>query len=297
MTPKFRSGFIGIIGRPNVGKSTLINSLVGRKIAITSRKPQTTRHRVRCILTREGSQMIFIDTPGFHKPHDLLGEHLNVAVRETIDEVDAVLFMVDASQAIGTGDRYIAAELAATKTPIVLTLNKIDRLGRRELSEQLNVAKGLGDYAKIVPISARTGRGVDQLVSALEKLLPYGEKLYPEEMVTDEPERVLMGEFVREKAIDLTREEVPHSLAVVIEDMAKRREKDLVDVSAVIYVERESQKGILIGKGGALLKEVGVAARRDIERLLGSQVNLKLWVKVEKDWRKYEQALRKVGIE
>lgn len=297
MSSKFKSGFVGIIGRPNVGKSTLLNSFVGEKVAITSRKPQTTRHRIRSILTRENSQIIFVDTPGFHKPHDTLGEHLNRAVRETIDEVDVVLFLVDASQGVGKGDVYIARHLEGTKTPVILAINKIDRLGKRELKEQLKVAQNLGEYAKIIPISARAGSGVGELLRQIGHLLPFGEKYYPEDMVTDQPERVIMAEFIREKVLDLTREEVPHSVAVVVEDITRREGRELVDVSAIIYVERESQKGILIGKGGSLLKEAGTKARLDIEHLLGSQVNLQLWVKVEKDWRRREEALRKVGIE
>lgn len=297
MSSKFKSGFVGIIGRPNVGKSTLLNSFVGKKVAITSRKPQTTRNRIRSILTRENSQIVFIDTPGFHKPRDILGEHLNRAVRGTIDEVDVVLFLVDASQQIGKGDRYIAQHLGQTKTPVILALNKIDRLGKRELKEQLKVAQNLREYAKIISISARTRRGVGELVHQIEHFLPFGGKYYPEDVVTDQPERVVMAEFIREKVLDLTREEVPHSVAVVVEDVAKREGRELVDVSATIYVERGSQKGILIGKRGNLLKEVGTKARLDIEHLLGSQVNLQLWVKVEKDWRKHEEALKKVGLE
>lgn len=295
--PEFKSGFVGIVGRTNVGKSTLINTLTKAKVAITSRKPQTTRQRIRCIVTRGDAQIIFIDTPGFHKPHDLLGRRLNEQVLATIREVDAVLFMVDAEAGVGAGDSFLAAQLKQADTPVVAALNKIDKLGKRQVREQVEAAKALGDFAGFIPISARSGANVDHLVDALTALLPAGPRYYPEGVVSDQPENVVIGELIREKILELTREEVPHSVAIVVDEVAPREDKDLIDVSATVYVERESQKGILIGKGGSVLKEVGTKARRDIELVLGAQVNLKLWVKVERDWRKRAELIDRFGIE
>ncbi len=292
----FRSGFVGIVGRTNVGKSTLLNTLVKSKVAITSHRPQTTRHRIRCVLTRVNAQIVFIDTPGFHKPRDLLGERLNKAVTMTIEEVDVVLFMIDAGDDIGAGDRYMAVRLSETKTPVVVAMNKIDRITNRRTQEQKQTAEKLGDFKSVVPISARSGENVDLLVDELVSLLEEGPQYYPSGVLTDEPENVIIAEFIREKILDLTREEVPHSVAVVIDEVERRGERDLVDVSATIYVEKDSQKGILIGKQGGLLKQIAIGARKDIEALLGSQINLKVWVKVEKDWRRRESAMNKLEI-
>ncbi len=293
---EFKSGFVGIIGRTNVGKSTLLNSLVKSKIAITSRRPQTTRHRIRCILTRADAQIIFIDTPGLQKPRNSLGRRLNDQVMSTLDEVDVVLFMLDASAPVGGGDHFIAEKLKKTGATSIAVVNKIDKVGKREVREQIGLAERLGDFADVVPISARSGQNIDVMVDRIVSLLSNGPEYYPEGVVTDQPEIVIVAEFVREKVLELTRQEVPHSVAVVVEEMTKRENKDLVDVSAIVYVERDSQKGIIIGRQGKLLKEIGILARRDIEQLLGSQINLKLWVKVEKDWRKHDSVIRQFGI-
>jgi GTP-binding protein Era len=294
---EFKSGFIGIIGRPNVGKSTLLNNLVNRKVAITSAKPQTTRNKIRCIVNRRNAQLVFVDTPGFHKPKDPLGKHLNRAVRDTLKEVDIVLFMVDPSMTIGRGDAYIAKDLVKVATPIMLVLNKIDKLKGSELEDQLKTAKELGDFHKIIPLSAKTGENIGELLDDLVSLLPLGPKYYPDEMITDQPEKLLIGEFIREKVLDLTSEEIPHSVAVEIEDIVARKGKNLIDVFALIFVERNSQKGILIGKGGRMLKEVGKRARSDIEKLLGTQINLQLKVKLKKKWRRDESALHRFGYD
>jgi len=292
----FKSGFVGIVGRTNVGKSTLLNTLVRSKIAITSHRPQTTRHRIRCILTRDDVQIVFIDTPGFHKPHNLLGEKLNKAVTATIEEVDVVLFMLDGSEDIGGGDHFMARHLALTRTPVVVALNKIDRITNRQTREKAEIAGRLGSFKAVIPISARSGENVNLLIEELVSLLGEGPQYYPEGVLTDEPENVIIAEFIREKILDLTREEVPHSVAVAVEEMSKRQGRDLVDIMANVYVEKDSQKGILIGKQGSLLKTIATRARKDIEALLGSQINLKVWVKVEKDWRKREAAMQKLEM-
>lgn len=296
MEKRFRSGFVAIIGRPNVGKSTLVNSFVKQKIAIISEKPQTTRHKIRCVVTQKDSQVIFIDTPGFHKPKDPLGEHLNRTVRSALKEVEAILFLVDASVTIGTGDSYIAKELAKLKTPIILVLNKKDKIPQAYLEAQLEVGKHLGDFKKILSISALTGEGVKGILGEVIKLLPEGEKYYSPEVLTDQPEKVVITEFIREKVLAVTREEVPYSVAVEAEEIVPREgNKELIDVFATIFVERESQKGIIIGREGRVLKEIGTKARRDIQNLLGSQVYLDLRVKVKKDWRKDENSIKRFG--
>ena len=291
----FRSGFAGIIGRPNVGKSTLLNNLMHRKVAIISEKPQTTRNRIRCVLTREDAQVVFIDTPGFHKPRNALGERLNKAVRETLSEVDVIVFMLDGTQTIGKGDLFIAGELEELDTPVVAVLNKIDRLNGDQVEAQLSVAEKLGKFRNVIPLSAKTGENVHALIERIVELLPEGPKYYPDDMVTDQPASFIVAEIIREKVLQLTREEVPHSVAVVVEEMGKREEGDLVDIEAVIYVERESQKGIIIGKGGRMLKEIGTRSRQEIEPLLGERVFLRLQVKVEKDWSKQPQLVRRMG--
>lgn len=295
MREDYRSGFIAVVGRPNVGKSTLVNYLARQKIAIVSEKPQTTRHQIRCIVTRADAQMILIDTPGFHKPRSLLGEHLNRTVRSALSDSDAIFFMVDAQAGIGRGDEYLARELSRIKTPVVLLLNKVDAASPQQLKEQLEKAQELGDFQALVPVSALRGTGVDEVLEEAVKLLPEGPLYYPEGEVTDQPESVIVSEFVRERVLELTREEVPHSVAVEVEEISPRQGKDLLDVQATVYVERESQKAILIGKDGRMLKTIGTRARRDIERLLGSHINLQLWVKVKKDWTRDEAALKRMG--
>lgn len=291
----FKSGFAGIVGRPNVGKSTLINNLVHRKLAITSEKPQTTRNKIRCILTREDAQVIFVDTPGFHKPRNALGERLNKAVRETFSEVDAIVFMLDGTQNIGRGDLFIAGELEELETPVIAVLNKVDKLTPDQVEAQMAVAENLGDFVEVIALSARTGENVHALIEKIVGLLPQGPKYYPDDMVTDRPVSFVVAELIREKVLMLTREEVPHGVAVVVEEMEKREDQDLIDIEATIYVERESQKGIIIGKGGRMLKEIGSRARKEIEPLLGERVYLGIRVKVEKDWSKRPQLVKRMG--
>ena len=291
----YRSGFAGIIGRPNVGKSTLLNNLMHRKLAIISEKPQTTRNKIRCVFTRDDAQVIFVDTPGFHKPKNALGERLNKAVRETFSEVDVIVFILDGTKTIGRGDLFIASELSELDTPVVAVLNKIDRLSRDQKEAQLAVTERLGDFAGIIPLSAKTGENVHALIERIVELMPEGPRYYPEDVFIDQPASFIVAELIREKALQLTREEVPHSVAVVVEEMEKREDKDLVDIDASIYVERDSQKGIIIGKGGRMLKEIGTRARVEIEPLLGEKVFLHLQVKVEKDWAKRPQMIKRLG--
>ncbi|SIT82291.1 GTPase Era [Edaphobacillus lindanitolerans] len=292
----FRSGFISIIGRPNVGKSTFLNRVVGQKIAIMSDKPQTTRNKVQGVVTTGDSQMIFIDTPGVHKPKHKLGDFMMKVAKNTLKEVDAVLFMVNADERIGKGDRFIIEMLAESKTPIILVINKIDLVHPDELIEIIGSYKDLLAFAEVVPISALQGNNVDRLLDVVKAYLPEGPQYYPADQVTDHPERFIISELIREKALHLTREEIPHSIAVVIERIAKREGEETVDIQATIIVERDSQKGIVIGKRGALLKEIGTRARKDIEMLLGSKVYLELWVKVQKDWRNRQSQLREYGF-
>lgn len=291
----FKSGFVAIIGRPNTGKSTLLNFLARRKVAIISDKPQTTRNSIRAVLNFENAQIVLIDTPGLHKPKDALGVHLNQTVRNTLKDVDIVVFMVDASQMIGTGDLFIAKEIASLETPKILVLNKIDKLSQHEVEVQLEVARQLGSFEDIIPLSASTGENVDHLISRINDLLPEGPQYYPADMITDQPEKVIVAEFIREKVLELTREEVPHSVAVEVQEMKPRKDGEIVDIFATVFVERESQKGILIGKGGRMLKEIGSRARKEIEHLLGSQVYLDLRVRIKKDWRKEERYIRQFG--
>ncbi len=291
----YRSGFAGIVGRPNVGKSTLLNNLMHRKMAIISEKPQTTRNKIRCVLTREDAQVIFVDTPGFHKPRNALGERLNRAVRETFSEVDSIIFILDGTKAIGRGDLFIASELAELDTPVVAVLNKIDRLTPEQVEAQVTVVEKLGDFKEIIPISAKTGENVHAVIERIVETLPEGPRYYPEDVFTDQPVSFIVAEIIREKALQLTREEVPHSVAVIVEGIEKREDRDLVDIPAVIYVERESQKGIIIGKGGRMLKEIGTRARAEIEPLLGERVYLELRVAVEKDWAKRPDMLKRLG--
>lgn len=293
---KFKSGFISIIGRPNVGKSTFLNRVIGQKIAIMSDKPQTTRNKVQGVLTQDSSQMIFIDTPGIHKPKHKLGDFMMKVAKNTLKEVDAILFMVNATEPIGAGDKMIIDMLKDNQTPVFLIINKIDQIHPDEILAIIDSYKEQYDFAEIVPISALQGNNVDRLLQTIEKYLPLGPQYYPADQVTDHPERFIISELIREKVLHVTREEIPHSIAVVIEQIKKEETKELINVSATIIVERDSQKGIVIGKRGALLKDIGTKARHDIEMLLGSKVFLELWVKVQKDWRNKSNQLRDYGF-
>jgi len=293
----YKSGFISIIGRPNVGKSTFLNRVIGQKIAIMSDKPQTTRNKVQGVLTTNDSQMIFIDTPGIHKPKHKLGDFMLKVSKNTLREVDVIMFMVNAEQKLGKGDEFILEMLAGNPTPVFLVINKIDQIHPDELIGIIESYKDRYNFAEIVPISALQGNNVENLLATLTKYLPEGPQYYPADQVTDHPERFIISELIREKVLHLTREEVPHSIAVVIDKIRRDEEnEDKIHVAATIIVERDSQKGIVIGKRGALLKEVGIRARKDIEMLLGSKVFLELWVKVQKDWRNKSTHLRDFGF-
>lgn len=291
----FKSGFCAIIGRPNVGKSTLLNRVIGQKVTIVSDKPQTTRNKIQCIWTTDDAQVVFLDTPGMHRPQDRLGQRMMEMAQEALEEVDVILFVVDGAQGAGRGDQLIAERLESVSTPVGLVINKIDLVSTSEREQVRQSFKALGSFDFIHMISATTGDGVGHLLNQLVDRLPPGPKYYPDDWITDHPERFIAGELIREQAIHVTREEIPYAIAVVVERMEKREDRDLVDLDATLYVERESQKGIVIGKGGARLKQIGASARGEIERLLGSQVNLQLWVKVRSDWRDKESALREFG--
>ena len=294
----YKSGFISIIGRPNVGKSTFLNRVIGQKIAIMSDKPQTTRNKVQGVLTLDESQMIFIDTPGIHKPKHKLGDFMLKVAKNTLREVDVIMFMVNATEPRGKGDEFIMEMLENNETPVFLVINKIDQVHPDELISIIDSYKDKYNFAEIVPISALQGNNVDRLLETIQTYLPEGPQYYPADQVTDHPERFIISELIREKVLHLTREEIPHSIAVVIDKIKKEEdtEKDMIRVMATIVVERDSQKGIVIGKRGALLKEVGTRARHDIEMLLGTKVFLELWVKVQKDWRNKSTHLRDYGF-
>jgi len=292
---KFRSGFVAIIGRPNVGKSTLMNHLIGQKIAIMSDKPQTTRNKIHGVYTGDNIQIVFLDTPGIHKPNSKLGNYMMKSAESALKEVEAVLFLIDASEDIGGGDRYIIEQLGKVKTPVFLVVNKIDKIDPEALLNKIVQYKDLYPFAEVVPISAMNGNNISTLLEQISKYLPEGPQYYPADQVTDHPEQFVCAELIREKILHLTREEIPHSIAVQIEDM-RVQDNGVVYIGAVIFVERDSQKGIIIGKRGALLKEVGKTARIDIENLLGSKVFLELWVKVKKDWRNQDRVLNDLGF-
>ena len=300
---EFRSGFVCLVGRPNTGKSTLTNALVGTKVAITSTRPQTTRHTIRGIVHRENFQIVLVDTPGLHRPRTLLGQRLNDLVRDTYAEVDVIGLCIPADEAIGPGDRWIVDQVRsiAPKTALVVVVTKIDRVPKDRVAAQLvAVSQLLGDLAnsaEIVPVSAVTGAQVDVLIDVLVAVLPVGPAYYPDGELTDEPEEILMAELIREAALEGVRDELPHSLAVVIDEVNPRDDRDdLIDVHAVLYVERDSQKGIVIGKGGARLRKVGTAARGQIEKLLGTKIYLDLRVKVAKNWQSDPKQLGRLGF-
>jgi GTPase len=294
----FRSGFACFVGRPNAGKSTLTNALIGQKIAITSSRPQTTRHAIRGIVHRPDAQLIVVDTPGLHKPRTLLGSRLNDVVRETWAEVDVVGFCVPADQPVGRGDEFIAGELksVAGRTPVLGIVTKTDKARPEQIAERLTQMSELMEFADIVPCSALKGDQVSLLADLLVAKLPDGPPLYPDGELTDEPEEILVAELVREAALEGVRDELPHSIAVTVEEMIEREDRDMLDIHATIFVERQSQKGIVIGRGGERLRQVGTDARRQIEALLGVKVYLDLHVTVAKDWQRDPRQLRKLGF-
>ncbi|MBT2731432.1 GTPase Era [Carnobacterium sp. ISL-102] len=289
-----KSGFVSIVGRPNVGKSTLLNKIVGQKIAIMSDKAQTTRNKIQGIYTTPESQIVFIDTPGIHKPKHRLGDFMVSSAFSAFREVDVILFMVNVAEKRGPGDNFIMERLKTAKSPVFLVLNKIDKIHPDQLLPIIEDYRSLVDFAQVIPISASDGNNVDTLLAELQNYLPEGPQFYPDDQVTDHPEYFIVSELIREKVLELTREEVPHSVAVVVESM-QRNELGKVQVHAAIIVERSSQKGIIIGKGGKMLKDIGIRARRDIEVLLGDKIYLDLWVKVQKDWRDRQSSLQDYG--
>jgi GTP-binding protein Era len=293
---QYKSGFVAVIGRPNVGKSTLINSLIGQKVVIMSDKPQTTRNKIMCVLSLEDAQILFIDTPGIHKPKHKLGEYMVRAAENTLREVDVILFVVDVTAEMGGGEQYILERLSEVKTPVILVVNKIDCIDRQAVLPIIAKYSACRPFAAVVPISALEQTNLEGLVAEIKGYLMTGPQYFPEDMVTDQPERLVIAEMIREKVLQSTREEIPHAIAVDIEEIVTRSNEDLY-IRAVIYVERESQKGIVIGAKGSLLKEIGRLARADIENLLGSKVFLDLWVKVKKDWRNRENILRTFGYD
>ena len=296
MEKGYKSGFAAVIGRPNVGKSTLINSLIGQKIAIMSDKPQTTRNKILCVLTQPDAQVVFLDTPGIHKAKDKLGEYMVQAAENTLKEVDVILFVVDATEKMGAGERYILERLEATKKPVLLVVNKLDLIDRQSVLPIIAGYTAKYPFAGVVPISAKEEMNLDSLLTEIKQHLEEGPQYYPEDMVTDQPERLIVAELVREKVLHLTREEIPHAIAVDVDEMSTRTNGD-VYIRATIYVERDSQKGIVIGAKGMLLKKIGALARTDIENLLGSRVYLELWVRVKKDWRNRNNLLKEFGFE
>ena len=294
MQNNFHSGFVAILGRPNVGKSTFLNRVVGQKIAIMSDKAQTTRNKIQGIYTEDNAQIVFIDTPGIHKPHSRLGDFMVESALSTLNEVDAVLFMVNATQKRGRGDDFIIERLKNVKKPIYLVINKIDQIHPDKLLQIMDDYRSTLDYAEVFPISALEGNNCPELIESLVNTVPEGPQYYPADQITDHPERFIAGELIREKVLELTREEVPHSVAVVV-DRIHREDDEKVLVQATIVVERNSQKGIIIGKGGKMLKQIGVKARKDIELMLGDKVYLELWVKVQPNWKDRQVDLQALG--
>lgn len=292
---KYKSGFVALIGRPNVGKSTLMNKLIGQKIAITSNKPQTTRNKIQTVYTEERGQIIFLDTPGIHKAKNKLGEYMINVAENTLNEVDAILWLVEPATFIGAGEEHILELLKKTGTPVILVINKSDTVKKEEILKAIMSYKDKMEYADIVPVSALTGDNKDQLIDVILKFLPEGPMYYDEDTVTDQPERQITAELIREKTLRMLNDEIPHGIAVAIERMKERPDGRIIDIEATIICERESHKGIIIGKQGSMLKKIGTAARIEIENLLGIKVNLKLWVKVKKDWRDSDMLLKNYG--
>ena len=297
MEQKFKSGFVTLVGRPNVGKSTLMNRIIGQKIAITSNKPQTTRNRIQTVYHDDRGQIVFLDTPGIHKAKNKLGEFMVNAAESTFKEVDLVLWLVEATTYIGQGERHIAQELKKSSAPVILVMNKIDKVRKDELLECMNAYKDILDFAEMVPVSAQNGENVDDLIETMFSYLEEGPQFYDEDTITDQPVRQIVAELIREKALRLLQDEIPHGIAVSIDSMKERPGKNLFyDIDATIICERDSHKGIIIGKGGSMLKRIGSEARRDIENMLEARVNLQIWVKVKKDWRDSDFLLKNFGF-
>lgn len=297
MREDYKSGFVAIIGRPNVGKSTLMNHLIGQKIAITSRKAQTTRNKIQTVYTCERGQIVFLDTPGIHKAKNKLGEYMvNVASR-TFKDADVILWLVEPGTQVGPGDRHIAEQLKNCKLPVILVINKVDTVKKEEVAGFIETYRKLIDFADIVPASALRTQNLDTVIDCIFKYLPYGPQFYDEDTITDQPQRQIVAELIREKALRTLDEEIPHGIAVTIDTMKERPDGRIVDIEATIICERDSHKGIIIGKQGAMLKKIGSAARFEIERMLEQKVNLKLWVKVKKDWRDSDYLIKNFGYD
>ena len=295
MNEKFKSGFVALVGRPNVGKSTLMNHLIGQKIAITSEKPQTTRNRIQTVYTDKRGQIIFLDTPGIHKAKNKLGQYMVNVAEGTLNEVDVIMWLVEPTTYIGAGEQHIAELLSKVKTPVILAINKIDTVKDEEIiAKAIDTYKNVCPFAEIVPVSALRNQNTDKMTELLFQYLPYGPQYYDEDTVTDQPMRQIAAELIREKALRLLQDEIPHGIAVTIEQM-KERDNGIFDIEATIVCERDSHKGIIIGKGGAMLKRIGSQARREIENLMGAKVNLQLWVKVRKEWRDSELYMKNYG--
>ena len=297
MKKSFKSGFVTIIGRPNVGKSTLMNHLIGQKIAITSNKAQTTRNRIQTVYTCDEGQIVFLDTPGINKAKNKLGDYMLSAAERTLNEVDLILWLVEPTTFIGGGEQYIIEKLQNMKTPVFLVINKTDLAGEEEILKAIVAYKDKVNFAEVIPVSALKGTNTEDLLSSILSYLPEGPMYYDEDTVTDQPERQIVAELIREKALRLLSQEIPHGIAVMIERMKTRKKGDIVDIDAVIVCERDSHKGIIIGKQGAMIKEIGTQARTEIENLLDTKVNLKMWVKVKKDWRDSDLLLKNYGFD
>ncbi len=295
--PKTKSGFATLIGRPNVGKSTLMNHLIGQKIAITSNKPQTTRNRIQTVYTCDRGQIVFLDTPGIHKAKNKLGEYMVNVAERTLNEVDVILWLVEPTTFIGAGERHIAEQLKQTRTPVILIINKVDTVKKEEIIKFMDAYRKLYEFAEIIPASALRAQNLDTIIEAIFKYLPYGPMFYDEDTVTDQPQRQIVAEMIREKALRCLDEEVPHGIAVAIDTMKERNGGQIFDIDATIICERDSHKGIIIGKSGAMLKKIGSSARRDIENMLEAKVNLQLWVKVKKDWRDSDFMIKNFGYD
>ena len=297
MKDNFKSGFVAIIGRPNVGKSTLMNHLIGQKIAITSKKPQTTRNRIQTVYTCEDGQIVFLDTPGIHKAKNKLGEYMVNVAEQTLRDVDVVMWLVEPTTFIGAGEKHIAEQLEKTSLPVILVINKVDTVKKEEILQVIDTYRKLYDFAEIIPVSALRGQNTDDIIQSLFKYMTYGPMFYDEDTVTDQPQRQIVAEVIREKALHALDEEIAHGIAVTIEKMRERKGQKIVDIEATIICERDSHKGIIIGKQGTMLKKIGSNARYEIEKMLEEKVNLRIWVKVRKDWRDSDTLMKNFGYD